>query len=562
MNGATVLTRFTADTSDLDKKTKSAKSGLSNLSKSFAIGAGVATAVGSAYLMAGKAVVQMTKAGVESAGELEQSIGGIETIYKDAGMSIEALAKSFGISSKEAQKYYDELNSTGANVTENAKKAFQTAGISANEYMQQVTSFGASLMQALDGDTAEAARIADKAIIDMADNANKMGTSIESIQHAYQGFAKQNYTMLDNLKLGYGGTKKEMARLLADAEEISGVKYDIKNLSDVYSAIHVIQEQLGITGTTAKEASSTFQGSMKQLSASWQNFLSGAGDPGELVKNVVDSLIGMTNVLIPMIVNIAPQLITGIVQLINAIIPMLPDVINQLLPALIEGTVLLITGLVNALPELVLAIADMIPTLIPMVVDAVLALIPALLDNMPALIEAGFKLIGGLIAGIINAIPVLLARTGEVIVKFIKAFKDINLIDIGKKILEGLWKGVSSMKDWVVNKVKDIGKSILNGIKGILGIASPSKEFALIGKFSVLGYTEALDDMQKDVQKQVGETFGISPQLANSSALNYTPNVQVVNNINMTQDPLGQMVNDIKTFSGGSKNDYNYGMGV
>jgi phage-related protein len=562
MNGATVLTKFTADTKDLDSKTKQAQKGLTGLQKAFIGGALGATLIGSAYATVGKAVVSMTKSAVESAGELEQSAGGIETIYKDAGMSVEALAKSFGISSKEAQKYYDELNSTGANVTENAKKAFQTAGISANEYMQQVTSFGASLMQALDGDTAEASRIANKAIIDMSDNANKMGTSIESIQNAYQGFAKQNYTMLDNLKLGYGGTKKEMERLLEDAEKISGIKYDISNLADVYSAIHVIQEEIGITGTTEKEASSTFQGSMKQLSASWQNFLSGAGDTSVLVKNVVDSLVGMIKVLIPMVVEIVPQLITGIVQLINAIVPKLPEIINQLLPAIIEGTQLLLVGLIEALPQIITAFAQMLPTFIPIIIDAIMAIIPALIENTPLFIEAGLQLIGGLIAGIVNSIPILLARIGEIIVKMIKAFKDISLIDVGKNILTGLWNGIKSMKDWVINKVKDLGKSILKGLKGILGIKSPSKEFALIGKFSVLGYTEALDDMQKDVQKQVGETFDISPQLANSSALNYTPNVQVVNNISMKQDPLGQMVNDIKTFSGGSKNDYNYGMGV
>ena len=525
MQGATVLTKFTADTKDLDNKTKSAEGSIKGLTGAL---------VSSGLILGGLSkswniLKQFVGESVSAFADVEQSIGGVETLFKESSDM----------------------------VIQNAKNAYKTAGISANQYMEQVTSFSASLLQSTAGDTKKAGEIADMALRDMADNANKFGTDMSAIQNAYQGFAKQNYTMLDNLKLGYGGTKTEMERLLADAEKLSGVKYDISNLSDVYNAIHVIQEEMGVTGTTAKEASSTITGSINSAKSAFQNFIAGQGGIEEVIETFVTAGKNISNVVIKML----PQIVEGLVGIVNGLLPLLPDLIKALLPVLIQGTVDLFIGIINILPDMILMIAELLPSLMPMIVDAILSIIPVIIDNLPLFIQAGAQLLGGLIAGIINSIPVLLGRIGEIIVKMVNAFKNISLKDIGKNIIKGLWNGLNSMKDWVVNKVKDLGKSILKGLKGILGIKSPSKEFALIGKFSVLGYTEALDDMQKDVQKQVGETFGINPQLASSSALSYTPNVQVVNNISMKQDPLGQMVNDIKTFSGGSKNDYNYGMG-
>ena len=248
-------------------------------------------------------------ASINARGEIEQSIGGVETLFKDS-----------------ANK-----------VVENANNAYKTAGMSANKYMQNVTSFSASLLQSVAGDTNKAAEIADMAMIDMSDNANKMGTDMESIQNAYQGFAKQNYTMLDNLKLGYGGTKTEMERLLADAKKISGVKYDISNLSDVYQAIHVIQGELGITGTTAKEASETLQGSFSAMKASWNNFLSGSGDLSQVVStasDVVKNVIRISKEAIPNIINEISESLPEILQLGG-------DILQQL-----------IQGIINNLPQL------------------------------------------------------------------------------------------------------------------------------------------------------------------------------------------------------------------
>ena len=528
MNGATILTRFTADTKDLDNKTKSAGNSIQGLTKSLVESQLIVKGLSASWNILTKFIGESVKAYAD----VEQSIGGIETLFgEDADM-----------------------------VVENAKKAFKTAGISANQYMQQVASFSASLLQSTAGDTKKAGEIADQALIDMADNANKFGSSMESIQNAYQGFAKQNYTMLDNLKLGYGGTKTEMERLLADAEKFSGIHYDISNLSDVYNAIHVIQENMGITGTTAKEASETISGSIASAKSAFQNFLAGTGGIEEVIETFITAGQNISNVIIKML----PQLVEGIVGLMEGLLPMLPDLIKALLPSLIIGVLNLTIGIIQILPDIILMIAEMLPTMLPQIIDAIMQIIPMLIEMLPEFIIAGAKLLGGLLEGIIKSYPILwegIKNIWEKIKAFLAQIPSM-LVKTGNAMIQGLWNGIKGMKDWVINKVKDLGKSILKGLKGVLGIKSPSKEFAIIGKFSVLGYTEALDDMSKDVEKQVGETFGISPQLAGSSALSYTPNVIVNNQINMRQDPLGQMVNDIKTFSGGSKNDYNYGMGA
>ena len=566
-NGGDVIYHFKGDTTDLDKKTKSTSVGSTAL-------AGLATA----SVVAGTAIVGMMTKSVKEYAKLEQSIGGVETLFKNSADTVIA----------------------------NSKKAYQTAGIDANTYMEQVTSFSASLLQSLGGDTKKASQVADMAIIDMADNANKMGTSIESIQNAYQGFSRQQYQLLDNLKLGYGGTKTEMERLLADAEKITGIKYDISNLNDVYSAIHVIQGELGITGTTAKEASETIQGSMASMKSAFTNFLNGSGG----IKEVIDTMITFGKNVGKAILDMMPDIVDGIVTLVNELIPMIPVVIEKLLPALLKGIVDLVNALIAVLPKAIQQIADMLPTMIPMIIQAILKLIPALLKSLPVFIKAGMDLVMGLVEGLVSeesinsiidalpeiietlitglmeavpmlllqspritmalatgmikAIPKLVAKLPQIVNAIVNGIKKGigRMGNVGADLIKGLWNGISGLKDWVINKVKALGKSIIKGLKGILGIHSPSTEFAIIGKYSILGYTEALDKMKGEVQEAVSNTFGLSPQLIGSSSLNYSPNVIVNNNIDMKTDPLGQVVGNIKTFSGGAKNDYNYGMGV
>ncbi|MBQ5478492.1 MAG: hypothetical protein IIT64_11895, partial [Bacteroidaceae bacterium] len=303
--------KVTVDTSGLTKGLNDAKNEAKSFSSTLAdVGKTGAKALGTA-LKAGAiastgAIVGLVKTATQGFAEFEQLYGGVETLFGAKGaQNVEEYAQMTGKSVDSVRGEFNKLMDAQNLVIENADKAYKTAGLSMNEYLSQATSFSASLLQSLNGDTVATAKVTDMAIIDMADNANKMGTSIEAIQNAYQGFAKQNYTMLDNLKLGYGGTKTEMERLLTDATKISGVKYDISNLNDVFEAIHVIQGELGITGTTAKEASETISGSLGMMKSAWSNLVSGLGDTSadfdSLLKNFIDSVGTLGKNLLPVV---------------------------------------------------------------------------------------------------------------------------------------------------------------------------------------------------------------------------------------------------------------------
>lgn len=306
--------------------------------------------------------------GVKSYADLEQNLGGVETLFGDS-----------------ADK-----------VVENAKNAYKTAGVSANEYMAGVTSFSASLLQSLGGDTSKAADIADMAFRDMSDNANKFGTDMSSIQSAYQGFAKGQFTLLDNLKLGYGGTKTEMERLLSDAEKISGVKYDIKNLDDVYEAIHVIQEDLGVTGTTAEEAASTISGSAASMKAAFDNFLNGSGSPEDLAEAVTNMLTNVGKA----IGKLAPSILSGIVTLIQTLLPQVVQMLMTLIPQLLTAVQNMINTLLTMLLQNTTAISTTITTLINQVIQFIST-------NLPLLLQAGITILLTLCKGIVDSIPTL-----------------------------------------------------------------------------------------------------------------------------------------------------------
>lgn len=376
--------------------------GLGKLGKvSGTIFKGIATAVGAVAT----AFAGVVTASVKARGEIEQQIGGVETLFKDSADIVK----------------------------KNAEEAYKTAGISATDYMKNVTSFSASLLQSTAGDTKKSAEIADMAMKDMSDNANKFGTDMGAIQNAYQGFAKQNYTMLDNLKLGYGGTKTEMERLLADAQKITGVKYDINNLSDVYNAIHVIQGELGITGTTAKEATETLEGSFKMLKASWANFLSGSGNLNQVVESVryvaenilrivseaiPDIMDGITEAL-PQFIDLGKELLQklidgivtnlpklmegagqilqaltdGILQLLPQLIPVALQVIQQLAQGILNNLPKILQVALQIIPEIIRGIATMLPTLIPQIVECVILIANTILDNLDLLVDASVQII-------------------------------------------------------------------------------------------------------------------------------------------------------------------------
>lgn len=362
--GTIAVNNSTAN-SAIDETTDKAEKSHGVISSAFQKVGGAAVKVGKVVAaglgVAATAIGVVAKQSLDSYAEYEQLVGGVDTLFKESS----------------------------ARVQEYAAMAYKTASMSANEYMATVTSFSASLLQGLGGDTAMAADIADMAIQDMSDNANKMGTDMTAIQNAYQGFAKQNYTMLDNLKLGYGGTKTEMERLLADAQELTGIKYDISNLADVYSAIHAIQVEMDIYGTTAREASTTIQGSVAATKAAWQNLLVGfaddSADINKLVTNLVTSGTTALNNILPRISKIFGGISTFIAQAMPVIAAELPAMLEELLPGLVEGAVGLVNGLLIALPDILAIILEQLPFIVTQLSQGLIQAFPALLETVKLL---------------------------------------------------------------------------------------------------------------------------------------------------------------------------------
>ena len=438
---------------------------------------GLATAakVGAAAVVAaGTAIVAVGKQAIEQYAEYEQLVGGVETLFKQSADTVMGYAEN----------------------------AYKTAGLSANEYMNTVTSFSASLLQSLGGDTEEAAKYADMAITDMSDNANKMGTSMEMIQNAYQGFAKQNYTMLDNLKLGYGGTKEEMQRLLEDAEKLSGIEYDISSYADIVDAIHVVQTEMEITGTTAKEASTTIQGSLASMKSAWQNLLTGVADDNanfeELVNNFVDSLVGVGENIIPRINTVIQGLTQLITQASQTIIPLAVETLLQNLPSIVAAGMDMVLAIVNGILGNIDLLIDCVLELVDVVVDK-------LIENLPKLIDGGIRLIIALAGGLIEAIPQLVEKIPEIILALVEGFAAgaSQIIEVGKNIVRGIWDGIKAMASWIKDKVTGFFSGIVNDVKGFLGIHSPSRVFAGIGKFMAEGLGDGWDSQFNKVKSNI-----------------------------------------------------------
>lgn len=390
---------------------------------------------------------------INMGGALQQSLGGVETLFKDSADTVK----------------------------EYAAQAYRTVGLSANDYMEQTTSFAASLLSSVSQDTNAAAQLANMAMVDMADNANKMGTDMQDIQNAYQGFAKQNYTMLDNLKLGYGGTQAEMQRLLKDATKISGVKYDLGNLADMYSAIHIIQQEMDITGTTAKEASTTLTGSFAAMKAAAENVMgnwSTGADLTEPLQALADTAqTFLVDNLLPMIGNV----LAGIPEIIYSLVPELlqtgtellsslaqgftegiPDFLSNALPQLLQFTeelranagVFVDAGL-NLITQLLNGLIAGLPDLIAYVPDIIINICGVINDNMPKILAQGVSIIVQLIAGLVQTVPSLLANWKKILEAVLSVISAINWLNIGKTILTG-----------VANGVKSMGSSLLNAFKG------------------------------------------------------------------------------------------------
>ena len=616
------------ETEDSGKKANEAAKGGFTVFKGILanLGTQVITSALSGLKNLGSGLVNLGKQAIENYSEFEQLEGGVKKLFGDDFRA----------------------------VIDNANNGFASAGMSANNYMDTVTSFSAALISGLNGDTAKAAQTADTAIKDMSDNANTFGSGIESIQNAYQGFAKGNFTMLDNLKLGYGGTASEMARLINESGVLEGsMEVTAKTVKDVpfdkmILAINKTQERMGIMGTTAKEASTTIEGSTNAMKSAWQNMITGiasGGDLTPLINNFVDSVLTLSQNLVPIITNVIVgfgQLASGLLkEVVPKLVEQIPPIISQTLPVLIEavktalqsiisvlptiidaigtlipqiigallemlpdiinvgiqGIVSLISGLNKALPQLI----AMLPTIIDKTVDVLIGnlgliidtginlifalidgiikaipdliekmpeiidkLVTALTTNLPKLIEAGIKLTIKLAEGLIKALPQLISKipqimtsllngiinyyknmleigknllgkmisgigsmigslgskAGEIVSTVINALKDLpsKVLDIGSNLVKGLWNGINNAKNWVLDKIKGFGKSILNGLKSFFGINSPSKLMKdQVGKFLAEGvaegFTEEMSSVAKNMQNSIPTNFDVGTNI-------------------------------------------------
>lgn len=534
MNLLDLFVKISVDDSGVDSGFSEAGKKANALASKLKGGLATAAKAGAAALTAAATGISiLTKKSIEGYAEYEQLVGGVETLFKNSA---------------------DQ-------VIEYANRAYETAGLSANEYMDTVTSFSASLLQGLGGDTEKAAEVANQAVIDMADNANKMGTSMEMIQNAYQGFAKQNYTMLDNLKLGYGGTATEMARLindsgvLGDTVEVTADTVNSVSFDKMIEAIHVIQDQMGITGTTAEEAASTIEGSVNMMKSAWSNLVTGIADDNadldQLIENFTYSVSKATENIIPRVEKILTGFGDLIVKLAPVITAQLPSFVSTVLPPLVAAATELINGLIAALPSIVQSLIDVVPTIIQSFVDiaptfleallqitaqviqgvaeklpeimaAFASAIPALVeiltspDNLVALVEASTMFIVALVEGLVDNLPTLLDEAPKIIKNLASAFiQSIGYIgeaaiEIGIALVKGIWEGIKRMGDWLTGMVKGFFDGIVDGVKGVLGIHSPSRVFAGIGENMALGLGEGWDNEYGNIKRSIasGMDFG------------------------------------------------------
>lgn len=652
-NGGDVIFNFKGDDKQLNKSIQSATKTLKGLGKTFLTAAGIGTASFGA-MFAG-----MVVGSVKARGQIEQSLGGIN--------------KLFGKSADE--------------VIKNSQRAYKTAGISANQYMEQVTSFSASLLKGLNGDTAKTAKIADTAIKDMADNANTFGTSMESLQTAYKNFAKQNYMLLDNLNLGYGGTKSEMVKLVKESGVLGEASKDLtlKNFDQKVSfdqiilAINKTQQRLKITGTTAKEAGSTMLGSISSLKASWQNLLSGMGTTKEVIESLKPVIKNVSRIAKEAIKAIwdeikgmiaeALQPVSNWIKEHQTLLTIIAGVIGSLTAAIIAYTiaqnaatisVMIANGVIGLLTATT-TIATAATTAFGAVIGFLTSPITLVVLAIGGLITAGVLLVknwdkvktgllnawNGIKTGVGNAVngvkgffsnmgthignkvntiktklgefgskmkDVATNKIGPAINKIGTFFGQLpgkmwthltnawnkfvtwctklaskakegakaavnaikngftnlpgNMVTIGTNVVKGIWNGIGNTASWLFEKIKGFKDAVLNKFKSFFGIHSPSTLFRdELGVFMAQGIGEGFTDEMGNVSKQMnramakvgfGDMFELSPTLNRTMSSSNNVNVQVINN--METDLLGNLVNTVRTYSNGAKNDYNYGM--
>lgn len=441
-----------------------------------------ANLLGGAIVSGIKAVASVIKSlisgAIEGYGKSEQLVGGVETLF----------------------------GSSADTVIKNAENAYKTAGLSANAYMKTVTSFSASLLKSMGNDTEAASKKADQALTDMSDNANKMGSDMQSIQNAYQGFAKQNYTMLDNLKLGYGGTKEEMERLIADANALNAAQgnytnYSIENYADIVDAIHTVQTEMGITGTTALEASTTIDGSIGAMKAAYQNFVTGLGDQNADIGALTEELIQTAGTVAKNVLPVIENVVKNIAETVKK---QGPDMITKFVAYATEK----------------------LPEVLKLGIQLIVSLVKGLAQNLPELLRGTLALVDTIISAFLDSLP--------------------DIIEVGKDIVRGLWEGIKAMASWIGEKVSNFVGGLVDGVKGVLGIHSPSRVFAGIGQNMALGLGQGFEKQMQSVTAGIQDAIptptvdtvynaaaglvnGLAAQSAGSPGGSYTINLILQN---------------------------------
>nr|DAH62830.1 MAG TPA: tail tape measure protein [Caudoviricetes sp.] len=485
------LNNATTDVNRTKKQLNELETGVENVGDAMD-GAGQKTSVfgdvlkanllGSAIVSGIKAVASGIKSlisgAIEGYGEYEQLVGGVETLF----------------------------GSSADTVIKNAENAYKTAGLSANAYMETVTSFSASLLQSMGNDTEAAAKKADQALTDMSDNANKMGTDMQSIQNAYQGFAKQNYTMLDNLKLGYGGTKEEMQRLIDDANALNAAQgnytnYSIESYADIVDAIHTVQTEMGITGTTALEASTTAEGSINSMKAAYQNFVTGLGDQNADIGALTEELIQTAGTVAENVLPVIENVVKNIAETVKK---QGPDMITKFVAYATEK----------------------LPEVLKLGIQLIVSLVKGLAQNLPELLRGTLALVDTIISAFLDSLP--------------------DIIEVGKDIVRGLWEGIKAMASWIGEKVSGFVGGLVDGVKGVLGIHSPSRVFAGIGQNMALGLGQGFEKQMQSVTAGIQDAIptptvdtvynaaaglvnGLAAQSAGSPGGSYTINLILQN---------------------------------
>ncbi|MBR3330398.1 MAG: hypothetical protein IKG25_04190 [Mogibacterium sp.] len=473
---------------------------------------------GAAKLLAAAGVGKLFKSALDEGGAIQQSFGGLETIYGEAAEGAKAYAR-----------------------------AAASAGISMNDYAEQAVSFGAALKQAYGGDTQQAMEAANTALLDMADNSAKMGTDMSAIQSAYQGFAKQNYTMLDNLKLGYGGTKTEMERLLADAQAITGVEYDIDNLGDVYEAIHVIQGELGLTGVAAEEAKTTFTGSFNAMKVAGKNFLADlalGNDIGPALATLTESVVTFAGNVIPMISNIIGAAPQAIVQLLTGLGPLLLSAGMEAIMSLGQGLAAAIPGLISSIaamiPQIVSGFSAMIPQLLSVAAQIIQALAQGLIAALPGLIAALPGMISDIANGLTSSIGIIIEAGIQLFMGLVEALPTIAaaLIAAAPEIVQALISGLSSMAGTLASAASSLWSAIVSALTAIAG---PLVSAAKTGITNAINAVKSAASNALAAAKTVAQSIVSGIQSGISNAANAARNIGTAI-INAIKSFVGQLV--------------------